>query len=420
MSLAQKLISKAASRDFVNVGEVVTAKVDLAMMHDSGGPRRVEPILNDLRASLFDPSKIVVISDHFVSSGTGSGDKILSLTRNWVSKNKTTFYDTEGICHVVLPNKGHLRPGMFVVGGDSHSTTGGAFGTYMFGIGSTEMAGVLATGEIWVTVPNTILLNWNGKLSHGVMAKDIMLYLCRTLGMDGGKYQAIEFKGSAIENLSINERMTLSNMCAELGAQVGLIAPDNKIANFLVEKGIDPGEWEKYFTDENTKGIEKHDFNANTLEPQVAKPHSPSNSLSVNSIENTKIEVAYIGACTGAKYEDLRIAAKILKNKKIHKEVKLLVAPASKEDQEKATNKGFMKILEDSGAKVLPNSCGICAGYGNHRLDPDIKCISSTARNFKGRMGDKSSQVWLASPATVAATAIKGYIIDPRNFLEEN
>ena len=417
MSLAQKIISKAANREFVSVGEVVTAKVDLAMIHDSGGPRRVSPILKDLGANLYNPSKIVVVSDHFVSSGTESGEKILNFTRDWVKKNNTTFYDSEGICHVVLPNKGHLRPGMFVVGGDSHSTTGGAFGAYMFGIGSTEMAGVLATGEIWVKVPKTILLNWHGKLSKGVMAKDIMLYLCGKLGMDGGKYQAIEFMGQAIKNLSINERMTLSNMSAELGAQVGLIAPDNKTADFLTNIGANPGNWKNFFTDDKATGIEKHNFNASILEPQVATPHSPSNSLPVSEIENTKVEIAYIGACTGAKYEDLNIASKILKNKKIHNKIKLLVAPASLEEQKKAKQNGIMKIFEDAGAFILPNSCGICAGYGAHRLDPNIKCISSTARNFKGRMGDKTSKVWLASPATVAATAIFGSITDPRDYL---
>ena len=419
MTLAQKILAKAANRQYVRAGEVIIAKVDLAMIHDSGGPRRVAPILKELGVSIFDPSKVVLIADHFVASGTDEGDKILELTRKWAKKENVSFYDGEGICHVVLPERGHLAPGMLVVGGDSHSPTGGAMGAYMFGIGATEMAGVLATGDIWIKVPKTILLNWTGSLMPAVMAKDMMLFLCRKLGMDGGRYQAIEFSGEAIQKLSIQERMTLSNMTAELGAQVGLIAPDEKVEMHLKSVGKEPGNWKELFTELEAEDLESHIFDASKLEPQVAAPHSPANSSVIGLVERTDVQVAYIGACTGAKYSDLKAAARILKNKSVMSGVKLLVAPASLKDQNRAKQDGIMKILEEAGAKFLANACGICAGYGTHRLENDITCISSTARNFRGRMGADSSKVWLASPLTVAASAINGFITDPRDFLNE-
>ncbi len=416
-TLAEKIIARAANREKVAPGEIVTVKVDLAMIHDSGGPRRVEPILQELGTGLWDASKVVLISDHFVPGDTDEGAQILEFTRRWAKERKVRFYDGKGICHVVLPEKGHVRPGQLIVGGDSHSPTGGAFGAYMFGVGATEMAGVLATGEIWLKVPDTILIEWQNQLTEGVVAKDMMLFLCGRLGMDGGQYQALEYCGEAITHLSMQERMTLSNMAAELGAQTGLIAPDTVTKAFIEDAGGDAGDWQQYKTATHAKVLAHHVFDAEGLVPQVAEPHSPANSVDVGLVPNTPIDVAYIGACTGAKYEDLRNAAEILRGKSIAPDVELLVAPSSKQDQERAANNGIMAVFEQAGAKILANSCGICAGYGAHRLGPDTVCISSTARNFKGRMGDMTSNVWLASPYTVAASAVAGKIVDPREFL---
>jgi len=419
-TLAQKIVARACGRDTVTPGEVVTARVDLAMIHDSGGPRRVEPILQDLGVGLFDPDKVVLISDHFVPGDTDEGARILELTRQWAKARKVAFHDGEGICHVVLPERGHLAPGMLVVGGDSHSPTGGAFGAYMFGVGATEMAGVLATGEIWLKVPETILIDWRGKLSPGVTAKDIMLALCGRLGMDGGRYQAVEYTGSAIAALSMQERMTLSNMAAELGGQAGLIAPDATTAAFLEGVGGDPArvcDWRSLRTDPGAPLMAHHGFDATALAPQVAAPHSPANSAPVTDAPETPVDVAYIGACTGAKYEDLRNAAAILRGRALAPGVELLVAPASRRDQDRAAEDGIMAVFEAAGARILANACGICAGYGADRLGENVTCISSTARNFKGRMGATSSQVWLGSPLTVAASAVAGRIVDPRDFL---
>ena len=417
-SLAQKIIAKAVGKEYVTPGEVEIANIDLAMIHDSGGPRRVKPILDRLGVDVWSSEKIVVVTDHYVPEFNNETKAIQKLTRDWVKTNNIrSFYDQMGICHVVVPENGHLKPGMFVVGGDSHSPTGGAFGAYMFGIGATEMAGVLATGEIWIKVPETIRINWSGKLSEFVTAKDMMLYACGKLGMDGGKYQAVEFSGSTISTLDMQERMTLSNMTAELGGQAGIIAPDDVTKRYLKNVGSIDIDIEPWFSDQDAKFLESHQFDATGLPPQVAAPHSPANSIDITETKGTKVDVAYIGACTGAKLSDLRMAASVLKGKKLASGVRLLVAPASLKDQETAKTEGIMQIFEDIGASILPNSCGICAGYGSERLGEDIVCISSTARNFQGRMGALSSGVYLSSPYTVAASAISGEISDPRNFI---
>ena len=418
MTLAEKIIARAAGRQTVVPGEVVTAKVDLAMIHDSGGPRRVEPILQKLGVGLWDKDRVVLVADHYVGDPSAESHAILDLTRRWAREYGVTFYDAEGICHVVLPEKGHLAPGMFVVGGDSHSPTGGAFGAYMFGVGATEMAGVLATGEIWLQVPETILIEWTGQLGRGVCAKDMMLALCGRMGMDGGRYQAVQYSGTAISALNMQERMTLANMTAELGGQTGLIAPDQITADFISKAGGNPGSWQDWADDEQATVAEHHVLDASMLSPQVAAPHSPANAAPVADYENQALDVVYIGACTGAKYTDLKAAAAVLRGHKPAKGVQILVAPASRKDQERAAADGTLKVLADAGAKLLPNACGICAGYGSARLGEDIRCISSTARNFKGRMGAASSLVWLASPYTAAASAIAGRIVDPRPFLE--
>lgn len=418
-TLAQKIVAKACGKDRVNAGEVEIANVDLAMIHDSGGPRRVKPILERLGVNVWSSEKIVVVTDHYVPEFNAETKAIQKLTRDWVkAHNIQSFYDQLGICHVVVPENGHLKPGMFVVGGDSHSPTGGAFGAYMFGVGATEMAGVLATGEIWIKVPETIKINWSGMLNEYITAKDMMLYTCGKLGMDGGKYQAVEFSGSTISSLSMQERMTLSNMTAELGGQAGIIAPDQITKNYLKSVGVPEINTDYWRSDDDAYFLESYQFDASQLVPQVAAPHSPANSVDIAESKGTKINVAYIGACTGAKMSDLRMAASVLKGKEIASGVRLLVAPASKKDQELAKDEGIMKIFEDAGASILPNSCGICAGYGSERLGEDVICISSTARNFQGRMGALSSGVYLGSPYTVAASAITGEISDPRDFIE--
>ena len=416
MTLAEKIIAKAAGRAHVAPGEIVTCKVDLAMIHDSGGPRRVKPILDRWGVGVWDPDKVVLITDHYVPATDDESRNIQDIARTFASAQRiAAFYDAEGICHVVLPERGHLRPGMFAVGGDSHSPTGGAFGTYMFGVGATEMAGVLATGEIWLRVPETILIEWTGKLAAGVSSKDMMLALCAKLGMDGGRYQAVQYAGEGVRALSMQERMTLSNMAAELGAQAGLIEADSVTVDFIrAAAGVDVENIADWRSDADAAVSERHVLDASTLEPQVAAPHSPANAAPVSSHAGTPVDVAYIGACTGAKLEDLRMAASVLRGKHAARGVELLVAPASLRDQEIARREGTLDAIIEAGAQLLPNACGICAGYGDARFGENVTAISSTARNFKGRMGAPSSNVYLGSPYTVAASAIEGRIADPR------
>jgi 3-isopropylmalate/(R)-2-methylmalate dehydratase large subunit len=247
----------------------------------------------------------------------------------------------------------------------------------------------------------------------------MMLHLCASLGMDGGGYQAIEYAGEAVSALSMQDRMTLSNMAAELGAQAGLIAPDATTLAWLDARGVAGRDIAGLFTDPGAPLLRHHCFDAGGLEPQVAAPHSPANAAPVGQAGGEEIEVAYIGACTGAKYDDLAGAARILKGRRTAPGVELLVAPASRADQDQAEADGIMAVFEAAGARILPNACGICAGFGSHRLGENVTCISSTARNFKGRMGAASSRVWLASPLTVAASAVAGRIVDPREFIEE-
>jgi len=410
-TLAEKLVARAAGRAAVTPGEIVTCKVDLAMMHDSGGPRRVKPMLEKLGAKVWDPAKVVVITDHYLPAYDDESRRIIHIARHWAAEaGVQNFYDGQGICHVVLPERGHLRPGMFAVGGDSHSPTGGAFAAYMFGVGATEMLGVLVTGEIWLKVPHTIVMDFDGALERGVSAKDMMLFLIGRFGLDGGQYQAVEYRGPAIRKLPMQERMTLCNMTAELGGQTGLIASDETTAQFLKSK---VETWE---SDAGATVLAHHRFDARDLAPQVAAPHSPANSKAASEFAEVKPTLAYIGACTGAKLADLRMASSVLKGRKA--KMRLLVAPASLRDQNVAQDEGTLQVLLDAGAELLPNACGICAGYGEHLLPENMVAISTTARNFKGRMGAASSQVYLASPYTVAATAVAGRVCDPREFLQ--
>ncbi len=418
-TLAEKIIARAAGRDAVTPGDIVTCAVDLAMMHDSAGPRRVAPILESLQAKVWDAEKTVVASDHYVPAVDAESAAILDLTRKWVAGHGIpNFYDMQGICHVVLPEHGHLLPGMFVVGGDSHSPTGGAFGCFMFGVGATEMAGVLVTGETWVKVPETILVRWSGRLGRRLSAKDIMLFLCHRLGMEGAEYRVVQYAGDAIEGLPMAERMTLCNMAAELGAQTGIIAPDAVTADHIRTNGGDPGDVASWQGDADATFHAVHDFDAGSLAPQVAAPHSPANAAAVGDYENVAVNQAYIGACTGAKPVDLCMAAAVLKGNRVAAGVRLLIAPASTRTTAEAAADGTLATLTEAGAILMPSGCGACAGYGAGVLAENEVCIASTARNFKGRMGAPSADVYLASPYTVAASAIRGRISDPRELLE--
>lgn len=420
-SLAQKIIARAAGQASVRVGEIVTCQVDLAMFHDSSGPRRLKPMLEELGSQIWDKSKVVLVMDHYVPERDDAARSIVRLARDWAAEQKLPHvYDSQGICHIVVAQHGHVRPGMFCVGGDSHSPTGGAFGAYMFGIGSTEMLGVVVTGELWLRVPQTIAMHWSGTLASGVCAKDMMLFMINRFGMNGAHYQALEFTGSAVRALSMPERMTLCNMSAEMGAQTALVAPDEVTRRWLEQTGavqdlLAAVDWTALHSDPGSLDVQ-HDFDASTLSPQLAAPHSPAHGVAIADHAATRIDIAYIGACTGAKLDDLRFAAQVLKGRKVAAGVQLLVAPASLRDKAQAEMEGTLQALTDAGATVLPSACGACAGYGDSFAGGKT-VISSTARNFRGRMGPPDTQVFLGSAYTVAASALRGCITDPRTVM---
>ncbi|AOY95159.1 3-isopropylmalate dehydratase [Cupriavidus sp. USMAA2-4] len=422
-TLAQKLVARAAGRTHVEPGSIVMCRVDLAMSHDSSGPRRVAPLLRELGAQVWDPQRYVVVTDHYLPAVDPEAQAIVRFTRDWVREQRLPhFIDGEGICHLVLPEHGHVLPGRFIVGGDSHSPTGGAFGAYMFGIGATEMASVLATGEIWLRVPHTIRVHWSGRLGDGVCAKDMMLFLCARFGLGGGRYEAVEYAGPAVAALPMQERMTLANMSAELGAQTGLVAPDRTTLDWLAAAGVDAGalagiDLAHWRSDDEAPLLASHVFDAAALAPHVAAPHSPANSVPVAQAEGEALQIAYLGACTGAKLEDLRMAARVLRGRRVAAGISLQVAPASLRDQRQAEAEGTLGVLLDAGATLLGNSCNACAGYGPSRFPAGSRAIASTARNFAGRMGGAGSAVWLGSPMTVAASAVTGRITDPRSLL---
>lgn len=418
-TLVEKILARAAGRDAVSPGEIVTIGVDLAMAHDSSGPRRWKARLEALGVGLWDPDKVVIVSDHYVPAVDSESAAILKLTREFAREYGVKhFYDMKGICHVILPEHGHLKPGMVIAGGDSHSTNAGAFGCYAAGFGATDMTAIVATGRTWTVVPETVRVEIEGALGEGVAAKDIMLALCRDLGM-GNHFRAIEYAGPAVRAMDMEQRTVLANMAAELGGETGLVEPDETtLAHIRAHGGAVADEvTELWRSDDDADYAVRHLLDASALEPQVAAPHSPANAGDVTKHLGVEIDQAYIGACVGAKLSDLRMAAAVLKGRKVAEGKRLLIAPASVKVTEAAAKDGTLATLTEAGAIMLPSGCGACAGLGAGLLAAGEVCISSTNRNFKGRMGHGEAEVWLGSPYTVAASAVEGRIADPRGFL---
>jgi 3-isopropylmalate/(R)-2-methylmalate dehydratase large subunit len=419
-TLVQKLIARASGQAHATIGDIAVCTVDLAFAHDSSGPRRWAPKLAELGLGLWDPSRVVIVSDHYVPAVDAESAAILQQTRLFARDHEVGhFFDMQGISHTLLPQHGLLKPGMFVAGGDSHSCHGGAFGCYIAGYGATDMAAIVATGQTWVTVPETERVVLDGALPLGVTSKDIMVYLCGLLGMDNG-FKAVEFTGSTVAAMSMDERMVLSNMSAELGFDVGLIAPDQTtLAHIRAHGGqVDDGALD-WAGDEDAPYAREHLIDCSTLAPHVAAPHSPANACPVTAHQGLRIDQAYIGACVGAKLSDLHMAASVLAGRTVAETVRLLVAPASSRVTEQAAADGTLGVLLAAGARLMPSGCGACAGMGAGLLAAGEVCISTTNRNFKGRMGSAEADVWLASAYTVAASAVTGKITDPRGYLSD-
>jgi 3-isopropylmalate/(R)-2-methylmalate dehydratase large subunit len=416
-TLVEKVIARAVGLPRVVAGQVVVAKVDFAFAHDSSGARRWKPILDALGVGVWDPAKVALINDHYAPAADAESAGFLKLTREFARDHAIdNLFDMVGISHLVLPEAGLIRPGAFIAGGDSHTPMAGAFGAYAAGYGATDMAAIVATGETWLSVPSTIRIEWSGGFGPYVVAKDVMLHLTREVGMDNA-FRAVEFAGEAVRAMSMPGRMVLCNMAAELGAETGVVAPDALTFGYLAATGH-PVEDEDaalaLASDADAQFERVFQFRGEALEPQIAAPHSPGNAGPVGAYAGIRIDQAYIGACMGAKADDLRMAAEVLRGRKVAPGVRLLIAPASHSTFEAASREGVLGDLIAAGAVIMPSGCGACAGYGGGVLADGEVCISSTNRNFKGRMGSPGAQVYLGSPYSVAAAAVAGRIIDPR------
>ena len=417
MTMAEKIIAKKAKKSRVNPGDFVWAQVDTAMMDDLLGPRVViADSIKKLGDKIWDPDKVVIISDHYSPAATISQAGILKFTRDWAREyGIIQYYEGLGPCHQVLAEKGFDRPGTLLVATDSHTCTAGAFGCFGTGIGSTEMLGVLVSGEIWLRVPETMLFTWQGRLPEGVYAKDLILRTIKEIGQAGASYKVMEFNGDCIAELSLDERMAITNMTVEAGAKTGLIAPDERVFSYLREIGAPPGE--PVYSDSDAVYAAKYVFQAENLVPQVALPHEVDKVVNIDQAEGEVIDQAYLGSCTGGRYDDLAAAARLLKGRKAHPAVRFLVSPASQEVYHRALRSGILEVLSASGAVILAPGCGACLGLHSGVLAAGERAVSSTNRNFVGRMGHKEAEIFLASPASVAAAAITGKITDPRHYL---
>lgn len=416
--MSEKILARASSREAVSAGDIIWVNVDMAMMDDILGPRvQIADKLEELKSKIWNPDKVTVISDHYTPAASIEQANIVKFTREWAKNhNIKKYYELEGPCHQLMVEHGNDLPGTIVLGTDSHTCTGGALGAFASGVGSTEMLGILVTGQTWLKVPETIQVIWNGQLRPGVMAKDISLKTIKSIGHAGATYKAIEYTGETISNLSIDERLCISNMAVEMGAKVGIMEPDKKVEEYLQAHDVDY-TLEPLHSDKDAIFCSTYLFDADKLVPQVACPHEVDNVENIDDIGKIYLHQAYLGSCTGGRYNDLYVAANFLKGKKISNNIRFLVSPASQSIWKQADKDGLLDILAESGATILAPTCGACLGVHSGILGEGEYCISSTNRNFLGRMGSKKSGVFLASPLTVAASALTGYITDPRKFL---
>lgn len=417
-TMSEKIIAKAAGKESVSAGDIEWVKVDIAMTDDILGPRiEIAKQMERIHDQVWDKEKLVVISDHYTPPANAKQAEVVKFTRDWSrSHGVKHYYEYSGPCHQILAEEGFDLPGTVVFGTDSHTTTGGAFGCFSTGCGSTEMLGIITTGETWVKVPETIQVIWNGHLPRGVMAKDISLKTIGTIGHAGATYKAVEYQGVAIKELSMDERMAISNMAVEMGAKVGLIAPDEKTVAYLRDAGVGK-ELDMVCSDPDASYCQQLVFNASDLEPMVACPHAVDNVHPVTELGSTAIQQVYIGSCTGGRLSDLAAAAEILRGRKVHPNVRLLVSPASQKIYLEAMGKGILSVLAEAGGIILAPTCGLCAGLHSGLIAEGEACLATSNRNFLGRMGSAGSFVYLSSPATAAASALTGHITDPRSYL---
>ena len=422
MNIVEKILARGAGKSSVAPDDVVFAKVDKVMMHDVSGPGVIK-VFDKLKKQgisvdkLWDPTKVWVAEDHFVPSAEkASAENIMKLSKftkqYGIEKHFKYGMGQYGICHTISHEEAMVLPGEIYVGGDSHTNTTGALGAFACGLGHTDIAYVLLNGEIWFKVPETYYFKLNGKLPDHVMAKDMILKIIGDIGNDGGAYRTMQFGGSGIDEMSVESRLTLCNMTTEAGAKNGIVEPDQKVADYLTQRGATNMNLIK--GDADSEYAKVFEYEASEMEPTVAKPFSPENVCVVREAPSVELDKSYIGSCTGAKYEDLVAAASVLKGRKV--KIRTEILPAAISIYQRAMENGLLKIFLDAGVTVGPPTCGACCGAHMGVLAKDEICISTTNRNFPGRMGHVESQTYLSSPLVAAASAVTGKITDPRDL----
>jgi len=413
-TISEKILAKKSKRKIVYPNEIVEAEIDYVMVNDVTGLPAFEVFEKFNTKPIAD--KTILIPDHYVPNKDIPSAEQAKSMREFSRKYKIKNYfevGCGGVCHQLMIEKGFAAPGRLIVGADSHTCTYGALGAFATGIGSTEAASAMALGKLWFKVPETQKFIVNGKLNKYVLGKDIILHIIGDIGVDGALYKTMEFYGSAIKKLLISDRASISNMAIEAGAKAGIIPPDEKVDNYLKSRVV--GKYEKVFSDKDAHYSETFEYKAEDIPVTVAQPYLPSNTIPAKDLD-IEIDQAYLGSCTNGRIEDLRIAASILKGKKVHKNVRMIVVPASTEIFRQAMKEGLLEIFMNSNAYVSGPTCGACLGGYMGVLAANEVCVSSTNRNFIGRMGHKESKVYLANPAVVAASAIKGKITDPNEL----
>jgi 3-isopropylmalate/(R)-2-methylmalate dehydratase large subunit len=414
LNIVEKILAKASNRTQVSPGEIVEARIDKAMMNDITGPLAIEAFKNMGGERVWDTTRAIIILDHLVPANDDQSAYLHRLLRTFADEQGLKyFYDVGrgGVCHQVMMEK-HVRPGEVIVGADSHTCTYGALGAFATGIGSTEIASVFLTGQLWFKVPPVIQVVVDGVFHPPVAPKDLILYTIGQLTADGATYRGVEFTGRAVETTSVEGRMTLCNMVVEMGAKNGIVPPDAKTAEYFSSRGVSPVNFIEGDEDAVYEKIVEYD--ASSLEPMVALPPSVDNVKPVSEVGTIEVDQVLLGSCTNGRVEDLRIAAEILRNKKVKKNVRAIVIPASQEVYAQAMKEGLLDVFVKAEALVCNPNCGPC--YGGHLglLAAGEVCVSSTNRNFVGRMGSPKADIYLASPATVATSAVTGTITDPR------
>ncbi len=422
LNITEKILARASGRDSVSPDDVVFANVDKVMVHDVSGPG-VLAVFEKLRKNgvkidrLHDPEKVWVAEDHFVPAADKiSAQNVVLLTQftkdYGIRRHFKYGMGQYGICHTLSHEEAMVLPGEVYVGGDSHTNTTGALGAFAAGLGHTDVAYVLLNGKIWFKVPETLYFKLNGRLPEYAMAKDFILKIIGDIGTDGAAYKTMQFGGTGISEMSVEERLTLTNMTTEAGAKSGIIEPDQKVRDYLAQRGAT--NYREVHGDPDAQYAKTYEYDASEIEPVVAKPFSPENVSVARELSSTPLDKAYIGSCTGAKLEDLRAAARILKGRTV--KIRTEVLPAAISIFRKAMDEGLIKIFMDAGVMVGPPTCGACCGAHMGVLAKDEVCISTTNRNFPGRMGHVESKTYLASPLVAAASAVTGKITDPRDL----